>query len=398
MGRTNRALNPRAVSSGAAGWTSIRGFGTGGAGTYSFVTTPTPPPNGIATVRRKTWTTASSAANNAGHQIYADASNYFSVTPGETVTVSAWVRHTSATNKSYVPRIQFWDRVPVSGAVAVGSLTAGTWVLGPGGQTTTWTWISQTIDVPAGALGMAVYMDFANVGDPGWAVGDIFDTTCLLIEGTATTNDYFDGTMPSTSSVRNEWAGVVNSSVSQQIETVSWWSGDPAKKQFNYWDVGAWQPFGPTGLTGPVGPTGSEGIRTSCGGCSFVGGQDAQPDSVMWDVTRFVADGTYAADPSPCLQMFDTSTLQVVRGGTLVIGANINTFGKGITGGSSITLDFVSGSRGTYARAPIPRGSDRGTASSIVQLSAGDQLKFAIWLVTGSATKYDLTVTAAVLP
>lgn len=181
----------------------------------------------------------------------------------------------------------------------------------------------------------------------------------------------------------------------------AWWEGNPRKNDLNYWDAGAWKPLAaPAGLVGPPGLTGIPGPRASCGGCAFVGKQDAQPDSSMWSVDRLALDPTYAIDSNPCIQVFDQYTLEVIRAGSFVIGASIYMYGKSPSGGSSITMQVNQGSGLVdFARAPIPRGSDRGTATSVAAFNSGDKLRFAVWLVTnGTPTKFDLNIIAARMP
>ena len=77
--RTNWIPNPRAVSTGAGGWVSTRGFGTSGAGSYSYLTGQTGPVGNVTTVRRKTWTTGCTNNDSTGFQVQGDASNAISV-------------------------------------------------------------------------------------------------------------------------------------------------------------------------------------------------------------------------------------------------------------------------------------------------------------------------------
>jgi hypothetical protein len=212
--RTNRYLNPRAVSTGAAGWTSVRTFGTGGAGTYGYTTGQTGPGGtNITTTWRKTWTTASSASFNAGFQIHADANNYVACTPGETISISAWVRHTSTTQKTLVSRVQFYNQAATAGATTVGALTAGATsvVAAPGGA---WYQVTQTVLVPAGANGVQLFMDTANVGDAGYAVGEVMEVTGLLVETGDVVAAWFDGAVTGDATVTYAWTGTANASTS----------------------------------------------------------------------------------------------------------------------------------------------------------------------------------------
>ena len=59
VSRTNHALNPRAVISGANSWPTTRGFGPGGAGSYIYaVGVPAPAGTEVSMARRKLWTVA----------------------------------------------------------------------------------------------------------------------------------------------------------------------------------------------------------------------------------------------------------------------------------------------------------------------------------------------------
>jgi len=167
----------------------------------------------FTTACRKTWTTAPSTAANAGFMIQADATNYFAVTAGKTISVSAYMRHSSTTEKTLVSRIQFFDRTAVSGAVAVGGTTAGTGVKAPG-NSTAWVRVGQSIVVPAGAIGMQVYMDTANVGDTPWAAGNTLDCTALLVEVADAPTAYFDGALFDTSTALYDWTGTAWASTS----------------------------------------------------------------------------------------------------------------------------------------------------------------------------------------
>lgn len=167
----------------------------------------------FTTACRKTWSTAPSTAANAGFQLQNDATNYFPVTAGKTVSVSAYMRHNSTTAKTLVSRIQFYDRVANSGAVAVGATTAGTSVVAPG-NSTGWVRVGQSIVVPAGAVGMAVYMDTANVGDTPWAAGNTLDCTALLVEVANAPTAYFDGALFDTATALYDWTGTAWNSTS----------------------------------------------------------------------------------------------------------------------------------------------------------------------------------------
>jgi hypothetical protein len=226
--RTNRATNPRAVSTGAAGWLTARGFGTAGAGNYTHVVGLTGPAGtALTTARRKTWTTGATANGGTGFQIQADAANFFPVTAGTTLTFSVWIRYsTTAKNLQFI--LQFFDRVAVSGAVLVsgGTISQST-VTGPAANT--WYRLVFTTTVPAGSLGVLVYADVA-AGGTNWATGSTLEATGLMIEQAAAVGSYFDGATPDAAPWDYGWAGAADASASTAADTTGWqWDDfDPA--------------------------------------------------------------------------------------------------------------------------------------------------------------------------
>jgi len=211
--RTNYATNPRAVNLGG-GWTTTRFFGGGGgAGTYSYATAQVgPATTGITTCRRKTWTAAPTSNTDTGFEIRSDASLYFSVLPGDAVTISLWMKAVSPTGfKGANLAANFYDRTASAGAVFIPDNAPAN----PTEQLTSgvWTRLSRTHIAPAGALGMRVVADVDTLaGQTVWAIGDTLDATGLLIEEVSSAGIYFDGDTPDTAQTDYAWVGTINNS------------------------------------------------------------------------------------------------------------------------------------------------------------------------------------------
>ncbi len=220
--RANRALNPRAESGGAAGWLTTRGFGTGGAGTHTFVAVTGPSGTGTTSARRKTWTTAATNSDLTGNNLAADATNWFAVTPGETITVSCYARHNSSTTKDFSMALAFYDGVVQASAVALGGATYGSNVQVAGSGT--WVRFSHTMVVPAGAFGMRAIADVRGGAGTPWNLNAWMDMTALLIETAATVGDYFDGSSGGGTTTTYSWLGTANASASAANEFETAWS------------------------------------------------------------------------------------------------------------------------------------------------------------------------------
>jgi hypothetical protein len=236
--RTNRATNPRAVSTGANGWTTGRWFGTGGAGTYSYATALTPEPApGVTTARRKTWTTAATANDDSGFQILATSTTLFPVTAGQNYAISAYVRHTSSGSKNMRPQVSFHD----AGGAMIGGLLSGSIVAVASG--TAWTRLYWMAAPPANATGIAVYMD-AVAGGTAWNVGAVMECTGLLIEQAGSLQDFFDGATPDAPPIDYAWTGTANASASTRTDTTPtatgwrWDDFDPAMTWNDLYGVG----------------------------------------------------------------------------------------------------------------------------------------------------------------
>jgi hypothetical protein len=217
--RTNRATNPRAVTGGATGWEVARGFGTGGAGTYSYLTAiSTPPIPGVTTARRKTWSTAASNNSDSGFEVRATATTRLAVTAGQTYTVSVYLRQTSGGSKTARLKLHYWDRTAESGAAPVGTWqeSADTPI-----SSGAWTRLSVTAVAPAGAAGLGVWPDIV-AGGTNWAVGNTLDAAALLIEqAVAPAGTYYDGATPDAAPFDYAWTGAANNSTSTCTDTTA---------------------------------------------------------------------------------------------------------------------------------------------------------------------------------
>lgn len=149
-------------------WDSGRGFGTGGAGTYSVATGTTPLGLGKP-FRRKTWTTAPTSNASSGFFINgsAGAPNVrYPVTEGESYTFGVYVRHSPA-NKVTQARI-VWGNA--GGAL---SITDGvSQIEAP----STWGWRTVWGVAPAGATQAWLIAD-AIAGGSLWGAGNTMDAT-----------------------------------------------------------------------------------------------------------------------------------------------------------------------------------------------------------------------------
>lgn len=224
--RTNRATNPQDRTGGAAGWLTTRTFGSGGAGTHTHsqaVTAPSEAPS-ILTACRKTWTTASSTPDQTGLNLAATATDWFPVTAGEQITVSAFMRHSSATAKDFAVWVSFYNGTTMASAVPVGGSVGA-----PGipAAPNTWTRVSYFVAVPAGAVGMRVITDVRSGAGP-WAIGEWLEVTGLMIERATTigvVGTYFDGDVADTATIGYDWAGATWNSVSTQATLPEYFDG-----------------------------------------------------------------------------------------------------------------------------------------------------------------------------
>lgn len=183
--RRNLALDPRAAAPAAIGvgrWTN-----NSGSGTYSVVDGVETPMAGLTTVRRVTLTSATFVSRGWGLigvvTGQPQAAALLPVTPGEPVTVSLWIRWTTASQGILDASLRV--RYSGNGTTWLGSMSEE-WHEVTAGQ---WSRIDATLVPPAGAAYLAV--SFVSVGDD-MAIGDTLDATALLIERSAVLGDYFD--------------------------------------------------------------------------------------------------------------------------------------------------------------------------------------------------------------
>lgn len=171
----NMATDPRATTT---DWTALRTFSEG---TYSFITAASDGPlSGLSSYVRKTWTTAATTNANTGFAVRRSDEAPWSCTPGQPITVSAYMRNTSMSTKNMYARI-VWTTA--SGA-SVGSTTGEIFPVNSGSG---WHRVNVTGTAPMNAVGFTLQLDVA-AGFLEWAVGDKLDATGALIEsGTGTT-------------------------------------------------------------------------------------------------------------------------------------------------------------------------------------------------------------------
>ena len=153
-----------------------RTFGSGGgAGTVATLI-GSGLANGPSRYVRKTWTTAPTYNSNSGFRAQAP----FAVTPGETITVSGYLRSSSPRRKSAARAKISW--VGGAGDIVTQSLTlvAGQWTL-----------MSATLTVPDGITQATAAIDLDD--GEAWQPGETLDCTGLMAEATLAVRPYFDG-------------------------------------------------------------------------------------------------------------------------------------------------------------------------------------------------------------
>lgn len=218
--RTNYASDPAAVrllnnAQGVICWSNTRWFGSSpAAGTYTSETNATDGPlPEITTYARKQWTTAATSGGDTGFNMGTGGLTGFAVTPGDTWTVSAYLR-SSVNRGTSSMSISWYDSTGAAlGSVVSGAntpLTAGIWSRR-----------SVTATVPAGAAFMFVINDVD--GAEPWSVGDYLDGTGLLVEKTSDLRDYFDSNTPNVS-VRTNYVTYPDASA---------WATNPVDSGFN---------------------------------------------------------------------------------------------------------------------------------------------------------------------
>lgn len=203
--RRNLATDPRGVANvptDGIGWHTNRWFGGGSpSGTHTRVTGASDGPVGITTYLRKTWTVGTTFAGDSGLQ---NVNGYMPVTPGEAITISSYLRASSA-GKSGTISCYWYDTAKANAS----RTPTGPNIPLPAGQ---WTRVTATVTVPAGAAYLSFASDIASGG--AWGVNDTLDGTGLLVDRSSTVGDFFDGATADTEITAYEWAGAVNNSSS----------------------------------------------------------------------------------------------------------------------------------------------------------------------------------------
>lgn len=215
--RTNQTRNPRQVTGGYVGEAGLR---YSGQWARSFESGVTPTPTGITTAARALCT-ASTSGSGFGFDWYGNADSASpgntgtwldapQVTPGQSVSVMAWVRASKAQTGRL--GVRFFDHVALTWTTAqlnvTAALTAGAWVL-----------LINTQTVPAGATRMVVQATMSGAGS--FIAGDFFDQTGLFI---GPTPDYFDGATTK-AGFTYAYTGTANNSTSTEVDadlSVSW--------------------------------------------------------------------------------------------------------------------------------------------------------------------------------
>lgn len=227
--RVNRARNPRGISP------DTYEYGSRFAWTRTFVTGDTSLPSnlGLSTFVRMTCPADQASASARGIDLYANidttpgttgAAIAMSITAGNTVTTSAWVRSSVAV--TITPFARFHD-----GAGAwLGTTVNGGGVVVPAN---TWTRVSVTIAAPTGTGGRYLAVSLRTSSTNTFPIGATMDFTAILVEESATVNDYFDGDTPRDSVAYHEWTGTANASASykKRIGTIAA-SGVTVERQF----------------------------------------------------------------------------------------------------------------------------------------------------------------------
>ena len=200
---TNLALDPAATkfhtNEQGPGWWNNR---WGSYGTYSLLSDQSGPVAGLTTAVRWTTTTAGSGhgfhlSGNVETGTPSDWSGMQSVTPGDTITISAYIRKSGIATTASIKA-----RFATNSTTWTNSTAAGSSVNTVAGQ---WISVYFIVNVPAGASRMA---SMVTIGAD--AVGDTLDGTGLMATQSSSMYNYAD---PTTSSMW-VWNGTPNASTS----------------------------------------------------------------------------------------------------------------------------------------------------------------------------------------
>lgn len=192
--RTNRAITPHPT---ASDWLASL---AGGTATHSVESTGGPA-GVLESWRRYVFTAAPTSTGMALFAGGATTATKAAVTPGETITVSAW----GIASKALTARLLVYWFAADGSALTSPVFTDGGYTPFAAGQ---WFRRSVTAEVPAGAAYCRGHVYFSqNVGTIG--VGDYLGATAALVESGATLLDWFSGASPDAA-----WSGPVNGSSS----------------------------------------------------------------------------------------------------------------------------------------------------------------------------------------
>ena len=192
-------------------WSNDRHFGTGGSGTYERASGAGLVLNDGATVDtfiRKRWDVAP-ASSNGDTGINVHPLDLIPCHPGETYTLSGYVRTTSTANKTVRARVSFRDRTQT---------TVGAMVDGPNQVITAangWVRISVTTVVPEGAATIRPVLDVIS-GGPLWVAGEEFHATAAILERTDVVTENFETVVPR-DNLAPAWHGPDNTDGSRQV-------------------------------------------------------------------------------------------------------------------------------------------------------------------------------------
>lgn len=213
--RSNLDLNPRGISTG-----DLSAFGTRFGWVRSFPTTgaetvPLPYGNVCRLTSAETGTVGGRGFDSYGNMDVTNpgtTGDYVAgstVTPGQTITISRWVRLGSGGG-------------PATAQILVRFHNgAGAWVSGastnaPQTLTSTWLRLSLTITVPAGATRFCASVRANNVVATSGTT--FLDMTGLLTEVSSVLGTNYDGSYAATADYMYLWAGTVNASISREVK------------------------------------------------------------------------------------------------------------------------------------------------------------------------------------
>nr|WP_308012792.1 carbohydrate binding domain-containing protein [Nocardioides nematodiphilus] len=142
----------------------------------------------------------------AGEGVLWTTANW-AVTAGEVYTVSAYVRASTVARECRVSLGAY-----NSSGTWIGYLTPNTAWDGVANTTTTsWTRLSRTFTIPAGAATVEVDIVWPNCG-----ASETHNVDAVLLEKSATLGAYFDGSTPNAGTTTYAWTGTAHASASTE--------------------------------------------------------------------------------------------------------------------------------------------------------------------------------------